>query len=166
MQLEKPLEVTSPGERVAVQVDLDEAGRPYYRVWFQEELVLDTSFLGLDLTHEPDLHTGFSIVEAAESAFDETWEQPWGEERFIQNKYKELRITLAEAGEKGRIMGLCFRVYDDGVGFRYEFPEQPHLQNLEITHELTEFHMAADMMRGGFLPLRIIGTNTYTEILP
>ena len=85
---------------------------------------------------------GFSLVSHIESAHDDTWEQPWGERRFVRNHYNELRLVVAQKHVGQRQLGLVFRVFDDGVGFRYEFPEQPQLRETQIAEELTEFAVA------------------------
>src|SRR5690606_10317543 len=90
------------------------------------------------------LETGFRIISSETSHFDETWEQPWGEERFIRNNYTQLHVALQEIAAPKRKMNLTFRVYDDGMGFRYEFPQQPELASMEIMEELTEFTMTGD----------------------
>lgn len=76
--------------------------------------------------------------------FDETWEQPWGERRFIRNHYNEWRVHYAETGGLQRRVDVVFRLYDDGLGFRYEFPDQPALKTVRIGSEITEFNLAED----------------------
>src|SRR5205085_5497456 len=76
------------------------------------------------------------------SSADDTWEQPWGERRFVRNHYNELRVSFTETSELKRRLDVVFRVYDDGIGFRYEFPEQPNLTTVNIAEEVTEFAVA------------------------
>ncbi|WP_323815990.1 glycoside hydrolase family 97 protein [Cellvibrio sp. NN19] len=136
--------ISSPGQTLEVNFYLSDAGAPSYKVNYKgNELVAD-SRLGFALKNQADLASGFKMVSAKASRFDQTWEQPWGEERFIRNHYNQLRVALREASGAKRKLDVVFRVYDDGVGFRYEFPEQKSLQSLEILHELTEFNMTAD----------------------
>ena len=139
-------EVTSPGDKVRVHFMLTTSGQPAYQVYFQNKLMLDTSLLGFDLNKAPDLTGSFRIVSTERSTFDETWEQPWGEERFIRNHYNEFLVRCQEEAEPRRMLHIRFRVFDDGVGFRYEFPEQENLQHFEIIDEYTEFNMADDYM--------------------
>src|SRR5919107_1864294 len=74
--------------------------------------------------------------------FDERWEQPWGEWRHVRNHYRELRLELQEKTKLKRRMTVVFRLYDDGIGFRYELPQQPNLAQANITEELTQFNIA------------------------
>ncbi len=144
-ETKKPdLAVTSPNSNVKVTFGLSDQGQPYYTSAFNEETVIDTSYMGFDLKNVADLKEGFDILSSGTSAFDETWEQPWGEEQFIRNNYNELRVSLQEKTELKRKLDIVFRVYDYGVGFRYEFPEQENLGEMEILSELTEFNMTGD----------------------
>jgi alpha-glucosidase len=88
------------------------------------------------------LERGFVLASQSTRSFDETWEQPWGETRFIRNRYNELTARFTERSGLRRSMDVVFRLYDDGIGFRYLFPEQPNLANVEIQDELTEFAIA------------------------
>ncbi|MFY0600384.1 MAG: glycoside hydrolase family 97 protein [Cyclobacteriaceae bacterium] len=138
------VEVDSPNNIVKVSFSLDDLGRPLYTSSFQSSTVLDTSYLGFQIEGVADLDKNFSMISADISSFDETWEQPWGEEQFIRNNYNELKIQLEEKSDLKRKLNIVFRVYDDGVGFRYEFPEQLNLTRFNITNELTEFNMVDD----------------------
>jgi alpha-glucosidase len=136
--------VSSPDDTMSVNIYLSAAGEPSYTVSYNGKILLANSRLGFELKNQQALTKGFKLVSAKSSRFDETWEQPWGEERFIRNHYNQLRLALRESDDAKRKMDVVFRVYDDGVGFRYEFPEQSSLTTIEILHELTEFNMAAD----------------------
>ncbi|WNJ20448.1 glycoside hydrolase family 97 protein [Pontibacter sp. G13] len=137
-------DIESPDGAISVRVGLDETGRPFYRVSAWDQAVVDTSYLGFDLNHLPDLRDGFTVTAVSRNDFDETWEQPWGEERHIRNQYRELKLSLRERKHEQRSIDLVFRVFNDGIGFRYEFPEQEHLRNFEILDELTEFHLVGN----------------------
>lgn len=137
-------EITSPEKKVRVRFQLTEGGQPFYMAWYKDKVVLDTSFLGFVLNDASPLTHDFQVVDTEESAVDETWEQPWGEEQFIRNHYRELTIKLQEKQHQKRKMNIVFRMYDDGFGFRYEFPEQEHLKHIEILEEKTEFNLTAD----------------------
>lgn len=138
-----PAAVESPDGSVRVTFDLDE-GRPKYRVErFGRELVRPSA-MGFVLKGAAPLAGPFEIGSVRTRAFDETWVQPWGEKREIRNRYNELAVSLAEKGKNGRRMDVVFRVYEDGVGFRYEIPAQKGLDRFEIADELTEFALAGD----------------------
>ncbi|RMG67118.1 MAG: glycoside hydrolase family 97 protein [Calditrichaeota bacterium] len=137
------LEVQSPGGQLKVQFQLKE-GVPYYRATFGQSPVILPSRLGFRLKGAPPLKDHFKIAKKQRTSKDETWTQPWGEEKQIRNHYNELRILLEETGNLHRRMAVVFRAYDDGFGFRYEWPEQPNLKHFEIMDELTEFVLSGD----------------------
>ncbi len=141
----------SPNESVFLWFSID-GGRPCYSVSYKQQPVVKKSYLGLELAkdkhaskglEETDLMEGFQLVDTKKSTFDETWQPVWGETHEIRNHYNELAVTLKQR-ETNRIMILRFRVYDDGVGFRYEFPQQPDLNYFIIKEERTQFAMAGD----------------------
>jgi len=134
--------ISSPGEQIKLTFYLDENGQPGYFANYKEKMLIDSSALGLVLNGENSLDRGFHLTNSATNSFDETWEQPWGEERFIRNHYNELRVSLTKDPDDK--MDIVFRVYDNGIGFRYEFPAQETLQKFEIMDELTEFRMSDD----------------------
>ena len=133
---------SSPGGVLTVEVGTDGDGRPFYAVSRIGRPVVSPSRLGFILTDAPKLERGFTVSAAPVVSFDQTWEQPWGEARHIRNRYNELRVTLTERAGLGRRVDVVFRLYDDGLGFRYEFPEQTALPALRIGSELTEFNLA------------------------
>lgn len=133
--------VTSPGGVLSVTLSTNGEGRPFYTVSRLGRRIIDESRLGFILVDAPKLERNFRLTGEARSSFDETWEQPWGERQFIRNHYNELRVTFTEQVGPARRFDVVFRVYDDGLGFRYEFPDQPQLQNVLIQDELTEFHV-------------------------
>ena len=135
------IEVNSPDGKVSVVFQLSDKGEPQYLAYFDGEMVLDASKLGFDLNNDRDLKDGFEVMGIEQSTFDETWEQPWGEEQFIRNHYNELKVKLQETSDLERQFDLVFRVFDDGIGFRYEFPKQANLRDIEVIAELTEFNM-------------------------
>ncbi len=135
-------EIASPSGTVSVNVCLDDAGTPVYSVCYKDRAVIAPSTLGLQIA-EGDLTDGFEIVGTSTSAFDETWQPVWGETRDIRNHYNELFVELRQSATD-RYMNLRFRVYDDGVGLRYEFPQQRNLVYFVVTQERTEFAMTGD----------------------
>ena len=133
---------SSPGGVLTVEVSTDGDGRPTYAVSRLGRPVVLPSWLGLLLTDAPKLERGLTMTAAAPVIVDDTWEQPWGERRFIRNHYSEWRIGFAERSGLARRFDVVFRLYDDGIGFRYDIPEQPVLTTVRIAAELTEFNLA------------------------
>jgi alpha-glucosidase len=133
--------LTSPDNRIQVSLEIDE-GRPCYQVAFSGRPVILSSALGFEFVEQPPLREGFVIAAVDTQSVDETWLQPWGEQRQIRNHYNELRVTLRESEAPGRSLVVVFRAFDDGVGFRYEFPDQPGMEAFRIKEELTEFALA------------------------
>jgi len=133
--------IESPGKKLKVEFFLTKDGQPAYRAYTGGQLVLKDSLLGFKFNDGTSLATGMAEVSAVRSDFNKTWEQPWGEEHFIKNNYRELKVGLQEAAGSKRKLNIVFRVYDDGLGFRYEFPQKGAL---EITDELTQFNLAEE----------------------
>lgn len=133
--------VASPDGSLEIEFALDD-GVPSYSVTRFGRKLIDASRLGFLLKDAPGLDANFALASAQRCALTEKWEQPWGEKRLIDNIYNELRVTLQQQDEAARELVIVFRVYDDGVGFRYEWPEQPNLKELVIADELTEFNLA------------------------
>lgn len=136
--------VTSPDGRTEVAVTLDGRGMLRYQVLRDGAVLVLPSRLGVVIGGGDTLGVGVQIA-AATAEHDETWTQPWGEVAHIRDHHNELRLTLRQsAGRHPLQMDVVFRVFDDGVGFRYEWPEQPGLGAFEIMDELTEFRFATD----------------------
>ena len=144
MPLQSNYTVKSPNGHIQVEFSLDENGAPFYSVSYKKQPILEPSRLGFLFEGAPPLNQGFIIENIEHSTFDETWEQPWGEVRYIRNHYNELRLHLQEESDLQRELVIVLRVFDDGLGFRYEFPEQPNLTAFQIADEQTEFNFAAD----------------------
>ena len=134
--------VASPGKVLNVEIDLSKEGRISYRVQRNGKPVITDSLLGLRLRDGAQLLPWFQLQGQQTSTVDDTWEQPWSESRTVRNHYSELRTQFAETGRDQRRMDIVFRVFDDGVGFRYELPKQPKQQELAIQGEFTEFTLA------------------------
>ena len=130
---------TSPDGILGVEVSLTNDGNLAYSVKRSGREIIAPSRLGLILANAPKLDRNFSLESTTTSTQDETWEQPWGERRYVRNHYNELNVTVVQKSLDNRRMTVFFRVFDDGVGFRYLFPDQPQLKTLKITDELTEF---------------------------
>lgn len=135
-------EVRSPGGNLSLAVRVNGEGRPEYAILRDGRVLVDWSRLGFILADAPKLERNFELAGQARKAFDDTWELPWGERRFVRNHGNEMRVTLREKTGERRQLGVVFRVFDEGVGFRYEFPSQPGLQQVNIVDELTEFAIA------------------------
>lgn len=119
-------------------------GQPTYRLFYKNEAVIKDSKLGLDLKNEADLLDGFSVADVAFSDFDKSWNPVWGEVKTIRNHYNEMAVTL-EQKSTDRTLVIRFRLFDDGLGFRYEFPQQDKLSYFVIKEEKTQFAMPGDL---------------------
>ncbi len=152
--------VTSPNQTIAVHFDVKN-GVPVYDVVFKGKQVIRESRLGLELGDQNDktefhskgkkeivdkfsLYDGFAIMSSRTISVDETWNPVWGEESSIRNHYNEMAVTLNQEANDRYIL-ICFRVYDDGVGFRYEFPQQDNLNYFIIKEEHSQFAMPGDI---------------------
>lgn len=135
--------VASPDGRNEVTVAI-RGGRLHYSLQRDGRAVLLPSQLGFEFRGAPPLRDGLQVVGATRNTVDQTWTQPWGEVARVRDHHHELRISLAEATPPGRWFAVVFRLFNDGVGFRYELPEQPGLGEFAITEELTEFALADD----------------------
>lgn len=134
--------IESPSGIIRLNADVVD-GRPTYDVSYRNRTVIKPSTLGLELANADDLMDGFKLLDTATASFDETWEPVWGENSHIRNNYNELLLSL-EQPATGRKMDVRFRVYDDGVGFRYEFPGQHALNYFVIKEEHSQFAMTGD----------------------
>lgn len=119
---------------------MNEKGEPVYELSYKGKEVIKPSKLGLELKDDPGLMDGFTLSDAKTSSFDETWEPVWGEVKQIRNNYNELAITLDQKAQD-RKMVIRFRLYNDGLGFRYEFPQQKNLNYFVIKEEHSQFAM-------------------------
>jgi alpha-glucosidase len=134
--------LSSPDGALSVAVTIDGDGRPGYAVTRGGKPVIDESRLGFILAEGPKLERGFRLDGTERRSADTTWEQPWGERRFVRDRHEELRVHFVEKRAGGRRLDVVFRAFDDGVGFRYEFPAQAALTDVGIVEELTEFAVA------------------------
>lgn len=144
--------VTSPNGKVKLTFSLTDNGAPTYALTFKDKPVVKPSRLGLELAKdkhasrkmkETDLMDGFKIADTRTSTFDETWKPVWGETATIRNHYNELEVSLNQPATHRNVI-IRFRVYDDGMGLRYEFPQQKALNYFLIKEEHTQFAMAGD----------------------
>ena len=123
--------VDSPGKILHVELSLDE-GRISYTISRFGNPVIAPSRLGFLLRDTEKLERNFALASQSTRSVDETWEQPWGETRFVRNHYTELSARFTEQVKLKRSLDVVFRVYDDGVGFRYAFPDQAQLKDVII----------------------------------
>ena len=154
--------IESPNSEFELNFYLDKKGRPFYNLIYKKEKIIENSGLGFIINNEIDITTnnnndvdvdligdevnllnGFSLISFSRSSKNETWKPVWGEESLIRNNYNELLVKL-EQGFSGRLMNIRFRVFDSGLGFRYEFPTQKNLSTFIIKDEKTEFAMTGD----------------------
>lgn len=139
----REVSVASPDGDVRLVFKVDSQGVPTYSLSYKQKLVIKTSRLGLELKGAPGLMDGFSLAAADTSTFDETWTPVWGEECKIRNHYNELLVTLDQEAPK-RQLKIRFRVFDDGMGLRYEFPLSRNLNYFVIKEEHTQFAMTGN----------------------
>ena len=157
--------LTSPDGNLVMNFSLNEQGAPVYDLTYKEKAVIKPSTLGLELKREDpekktdfewtemkdkagvdkraNLMTGFKIKDTRTSTFDETWRPVWGEESEIRNHYNELEVTLDQP-MNNRYIVIRFRLFNDGLGFRYEFPQQQNLNYFVIKEEHSQFAMSGD----------------------
>ena len=135
-------DLKSPNGRLVMHFEVDGMGCPVYTLSYKGKPVIKRSRLGLE-AEDFSLREGFQLQKAETATFDETWKPVWGEVSSIRNHYNELAVTLHQPKED-RTIRIRFRLYDDGLGFRYEFPEQKNLVYFVIKDEYSEFAMAGD----------------------
>lgn len=135
--------ISSPSGKLTLNFEVAENGMPVYEVSYKNQAVIKPSKMGLELKNERNLQDGFKLIKTSNSEFDETWQPVWGETKNIRNHYNELLVEL-EQTDTQRFMNIRFRVYDDGIGFRYEFPQQKNLVYFVVKEEHTQFAMTGD----------------------
>ncbi len=139
----KPISLYSPDKNLKIEFSLSKSGEPTYSLSFKKQAVILPSTLGFDLEQWGSISKNFEILQVKSSSHDETWEMTWGEQRLVQNRYEQLLLELKQQESNFR-MNIIFRVYNDGIGFRYHFPEQPGLDELLVMEENTQFRMKGD----------------------
>lgn len=153
--------LTSPNGNFSLSFKLSAAGEPVYQLSYKNKLVIKESKMGILLKDQPALQKGFIVLDRKTDAHDETWNPVWGEVKTIRNNYNELAVTLlsttaaadsdvptglisSEAKKLTRKIVVRFRLFDDGLGFRYEFPVQDDLKYFTVQDEKTEFNLTGD----------------------
>ena len=135
--------ITSPDGQLRLNFSVNPQGEPVYELSYKGKAVIKPSKLGLELKNDTGLMKGFTLAGTETSTFDETWEPVWGEVKQIRNHYNEMAVTLNQKVQDRNII-IRFRLFDDGLGFRYEFPLQKNLNYFVIKEERTQFAMAGD----------------------
>ena len=135
--------ITSPNGQLQLNFSVNAQGEPIYELSYKGKAVIKPSKLGLELKDAPGLMNGFTLANTQTSTFDETWEPVWGEVKQIRNHYNEMAVTLNQKAQD-RNMIIRFRLFDDGLGFRYEFPLSKNLNYFVIREERTQFAMTGD----------------------
>ncbi|VBB43772.1 Glucan 1,4-alpha-glucosidase SusB [uncultured Paludibacter sp.] len=137
------LDLNSPNGNFTLKFWTNDKGEPLYSLHYKGNEIVKPSKMGFILNTKPDLLSGFTVKNSSTITFDETWKPVWGEVNQIRNNYNELLVEL-EQTEVPRTMKIRFRLFDDGLGFRYEFDKQPNLGYFRITDECTQFAMTGD----------------------
>mgnify|MGYP002268610360 FL=1 len=135
--------ITSPNGQLQLNFSVNSQGEPVYELFYKGKAVIKPSKLGLELKNDPGLMNGFTLADTQTPTFDETWEPVWGEVKQIRNHYNEMAVTLDQKAQDRNII-IRFRLFDDGLGFRYEFPLQKNLNYFVIKEERTQFAMTGD----------------------
>jgi alpha-glucosidase len=136
---QKTYKISSPGKISELVFELTASGQPQYRFLSNGKSVIEPSLLGFEFQEIKKMTDGFEVVSTEEKTADQTWEQPWGEFKKVRDNHTEMIVHLKESAGEERLVDIIFRVFDDGLGFRYEFPKQPHLGKVKISNEVTQF---------------------------
>jgi len=139
--LNVPFEITSPNNSLSAVISLD-GGVPYYSLTFNGTLIIDNSRLGIN-TDKFLLSDNLKVIKANTRSQNNSWDQVWGEQKIVNDNHNELELTLLCTNEKNKMI-LRFRMFNDGMGFRYEIPKQKNISDFTILDELTEFNLAED----------------------
>ena len=135
--------VSSPDKDIELSFSV-EKGIPAYSLTYKNKVVIKTSKMGFLLKDAEPLKSDFKVLASSQNLYDETWTTVWGEQKFIRNNYNELRVSLIEDSKSPRKLEIVFRVFDDGIGYRYEFPVQDNLQYFVLAEELSEFNLSGN----------------------
>lgn len=137
-------QIASPDQNLELKFGLSSKGEPTYELTYKKKAIIKTSKLGFELKNGTSFLDGFQIDKTEKNTFDETWSPVLGEQKNIRNHYNELLVTLSQKTANGRFIKIRFRLFNDGLGFRYEFPEQKNLNHFVIKEEKTQFALAGD----------------------
>ncbi len=134
---------TAGMQKVNMEFVLDKNGIPFYTVYYNQKVIIKPSSLGFIFTNDDDFQRNFQITGSEKKSVDETWKPVWGEVNQIRNHYEQVTVHLQQK-TSNRLLDIVFRVFADGVGFRYEFPKQPNLKYFIVTDELTQFNLTGN----------------------
>ena len=140
---EQRTNISSPNGMITLSFNQNDKGNISYELFFKNKTVIKPSALGFKFSKPDVMLNQFEVIKTDSSSFDESWKPVWGEQSLIRNNYKELSLTLKN-NASGILMKIVFRVFNEGLGFRYEFPQQEKLNYFIIEDELTQFTMAGD----------------------
>jgi alpha-glucosidase len=140
----KSYSISSPSKNNELQFYLTKAGQPQYSFSSNGKSVIEPSLLGFEFEGIQKMTEGFEVIKIDKNNVDTVWEQPWGEFKKVRDSHNELIVHLKESKGEGRLVDIIFRVFDDGLGFRYSFPKQPHLDKVKISNEITQFSFPFD----------------------
>jgi len=142
--VKKEANVSSPDNKLQLNFKLNDSGKPAYEVFFDNKKIIKKSSLGFDFQDGKSFFHNLEILTSSVKTFNESWKMLWGEQEDVVNHYNELKLELQEKSALKRKLTIVFKVYNDGVGFRYEFPEQDNLKEVLIANENTEFNLIED----------------------
>ncbi|RNC87688.1 MAG: glycoside hydrolase family 97 protein [Winogradskyella sp.] len=138
------LSTSSPDGKLNVELNLNASGEPYYTVKSNNKTIIDTSYFGFEFTNAKPIKDNLKVIHVKTDSYSETWEMPWGEQRLVENNYKFIEVDFEETVAPNRKFSVVFKVYNDGIGFRYEFPEQENWVEALIKDEHTQFNLTED----------------------
>ena len=138
------IHLNSPDKNISLVITTSQTNQVFYSFTYKEKNVIQPSSIGFSLSKPVAQLSSFTVVSVDSSAVDETWKPVWGEVSQIRNHYKELVVRLKDTSSAGLLLNVIFRVFNDGVGFRYEFPTQPSMHHFIVADEFTQFAMAGD----------------------
>jgi len=141
---QKTYKAKSPGKKNEVVFSLTKSGQPQYSFSSNGKAVIQPSLLGFEFQENKKMTDGFKVVTIEEKSADNVWNQPWGEFKKVRDNHNELIVHLQETAGEKRLVDIVFRVFDDGLGFRYHFPKQPNLDKVKISNEITQFTFSFD----------------------
>lgn len=136
--------ITSPDKNLTLTFELTPEGAPVYQLSYKKKPVIKRSRLGLETKDAGAFTEGFALADSEQESVNNTWNPVWGEQKTIRNNYNELLVTLAQQEPQERFIRIRFRLFNDGLGFRYEFPKQDNLKYFIVSGESTEFNLTGD----------------------
>lgn len=136
--------ISSPNQQIQLSFYLTKEKQPAYVIQYKNKTAIDSSTMGFDLKDAAPLQSNFKITKVETQTIKENWVPFWGEDSIVNNHHTQMKVYLEETTKLKRKLNINFRIFDDGVGFRYEFPEQQYLKEVSITNENTEFQLTAD----------------------